>query len=115
LRIVVCPTVREPDGLAVSSRNQYLSPEQRADAAQVYQALRRADELIQAGERRADVIRSEMRGVLERVAAIQIEYASLADAETLEEVSAVRGRVMAAIAVRLGPGRLIDNILVDTP
>jgi pantoate--beta-alanine ligase len=115
LAIVVCPTVREPDGLAVSSRNQYLSPEHRTDATQIYQALRRGRELIEAGERRAEVVRAEMRTVLEQVPAIEIEYVSLVDAGTLDEVSEARGRVMAAIAVRLGSGRLIDNILVDTP
>jgi pantoate--beta-alanine ligase len=115
LEIVVCPTAREPDGLAVSSRNQYLSPEQRSDATQIYQALRRGRELIEAGEKRADVVRAEMRSVLEQVPAIEVEYVSLVDAGNLDEVSEVRGRVMAAIAVRLGSGRLIDNILVDTP
>jgi pantoate--beta-alanine ligase len=115
LEIVVCPTVREPDGLAVSSRNQYLSPEQRSDATQIYKALRWGKELIEAGEKRADVVRAEMRSVLAQVPAIEVEYVSLVDAGNLNEVSEVRGRVMAAIAVRLGPGRLIDNIVVDTP
>ena len=115
LEIVVCPTVREADGLAVSSRNQYLSPEQRADATCIYRALRRCRELIEAGESDADAISRQMQEILKSVPSIEIEYVSLIDARTLEACRPLRGRVLAAIAVRLGPARLIDNIVVDVP
>lgn len=114
LEIVVCPTVREPDGLAVSSRNKYLSPEQRRDAARVFQSLGRCREMIEAGAKDAAAIRTRMCEILEQVPAMEIEYVSIVDAGTLDEIERIEGRVLVAVAVRLGPARLIDNILVDT-
>ena len=113
LEIVICPTVREPSGLAVSSRNQYLSDQQRKDAASIYRSLKRCRQMIEAGETDARQIVGEMKGLLEQVPAAQIEYVSIVDAETLEEVERVCGGILAAVAVRIGPARLIDNILVD--
>jgi len=115
LEIVVCPTVREPDGLAMSSRNQYLSPEERKDATRIYQSLERCRASIEAGERNADVIRGRMCDILRQMPATKIEYVSISDAETLEELGQIRGRVLVAVAVRMKSARLIDNILVDTP
>jgi pantoate--beta-alanine ligase len=115
LEIVVCPTVREPDGLAMSSRNQYLSPQERKDATQIYRSLKLCRELIEAGERRADVLHDRMRERLAQVPSMSVEYVCVADAETLNELDRVRGRVLVAIAVRMPSARLIDNILVDTP
>jgi len=114
LAIVVCPTVREPDGLAVSSRNKYLSPQQRKDAVQVYRSLVRCRETIAAGNVDASDIRGQMCKILQQVPGIEIEYVSIVDAETLDEVKKVQGRILAAVAVKLGSARLIDNILVDT-
>lgn len=114
LEVVVCPTVREPDGLAVSSRNQYLSPQERKEAAVIYRALLKGSEMIHAGERDAARIIGEVRTVLGRAAGLQVEYVCLVDAESLEELVEVRGRVLAAVAARLGTTRLIDNIVVDT-
>jgi pantoate--beta-alanine ligase len=114
LEIVVCPTVREPDGLAVSSRNQYLSPQQRRDATVIYRALRRCAELVDAGRRDTAGIVEQMHEVLRQVPTLQVEYVSIVDAESLEEVDPIRGRVLAAIAGRLGSTRLIDNIVMDT-
>lgn len=113
LEIVVCPTVREPDGLATSSRNQYLSPQERKDAAVIYRALQRSAELIRAGEMDAAQIARQMSEVLRQVPALRIEYASIADAESLEDVQQIRGKVLVAVAGRLGATRLIDNIVVD--
>ncbi|MBN1508532.1 MAG: pantoate--beta-alanine ligase [Sedimentisphaerales bacterium] len=113
LEIVVCPTVREPDGLAMSSRNQYLSPGERKDATRIYESLERCRTLIDAGERAAGVIRDRMREVLQRMADTKIEYVSISDAETLDEVEQVRGRILVAVAVRMKSARLIDNILVE--
>jgi pantoate--beta-alanine ligase len=115
LEIVVCPTVREPDGLAMSSRNQYLSPEERKDAARVCESLERCRALIEAGERDANVIRGRMCDILRQMPATKIEYVSISDAQTLEELGKVRGRVLVAVAVRMKSARLIDNIVVDTP
>lgn len=113
LEIVVCPTVREPSGLAVSSRNQYLSEQQREDAASIYKSLQRCRQMIESGARDARRIAGEMEAILQRIPAAQIEYVSVVDAETLENVDRLSGRILAAVAVRLGPARLIDNILVD--
>lgn len=114
LEIVVCPTVREPDGLAVSSRNQYLGPQERTEAAVIYRALQKGGELVHAGRTDAAGIIDEMRAVLRGAPALRVEYVSLVDAESLEEIGQVRGKVLLAVAGRLGSTRLIDNIRVDT-
>jgi pantoate--beta-alanine ligase len=114
LEIVVCPTVRESDGLAVSSRNQYLTTEQRQDATYVYRSLKKCQEMIETGVRGTEKILTEMRRVLQQVPSIEIEYVSIVDAATLQDTDEVAGKILAAVAVNIGPARLIDNILVDT-
>ena len=113
LEIVVCPTVREPNGLAVSSRNQYLSQQQKENAASIYRSLQRCRRMVDGGVTDARRIVDEMRKVLHEVPSIQIEYVSIVDAETLESIETVAGRVLVAVAVRIGGTRLIDNILLD--
>jgi pantoate--beta-alanine ligase len=113
LEIVVCPTVREPNGLAVSSRNQYLSEQQREDAANIYKSLQTCRKLIDAGTTETAAITAEMRKILQQIPSAQIEYVSIVDAETLQSVEKITGKVLAAVAVKVGPARLIDNILVD--
>jgi len=113
LEIVVCPTVREPDGLAVSSRNQYLTQQQKKDAALIYQSLQECRKLIDDGITDTKSIIAEMREILSRAPAIKIEYVSILDAETLEQIAYIDRRVLAAVAVRIGQARLIDNIQVD--
>ncbi len=115
LEIAVCPTVREPDGLAVSSRNQYLRPQERKDAAVLYRSLQKGAELMRAGATDVARITEEMTRVLREVPALRVEYVCLVDAESLQELTQVRGRVLTAVAARLGSTRLIDNIVVDTP
>jgi pantoate--beta-alanine ligase len=114
LEIVVCPTVREPNGLAVSSRNQYLTAQQKKDAANIYKSLQTCRRLIDAGTMETSQIIAEMQKILQQIPSGQIEYISIVDAETLESIEKIAGKVLAAVAVRLGPARLIDNILVDT-
>jgi pantoate--beta-alanine ligase len=114
LEIVVCPTVREPNGLAVSSRNKYLTEEQKQDAAYIYKSLQKCKEMIEAGTTDVGVIISEMKKILEQVPSIEIEYVSIVDADSLQGIDHIIGKVLAAVAVRIGPARLIDNILVDT-
>jgi pantoate--beta-alanine ligase len=114
LDIVVVPTVREPDGLALSSRNVYLTPEQRRAAPVVYRGLCRARELWQEGARDAEEIRQALWQALESEPLIErIDYVSVADADTLEELDTIQGRAMASIAVKLGVPRLIDNIILE--
>jgi len=113
LEIVICPTVREPDGLAVSSRNQYLTAEQRKDAAYIYKSLQKCRQMIDTGITDTQKIAVEMRKILQQASSIKIEYVSIVDAETLQNIDRITGKVLAAVAVRIGPARLIDNILVD--
>jgi pantoate--beta-alanine ligase len=113
LEIVVCPTVREPNGLAVSSRNQYLSEQQKKDAAQIYKSLQECRRMIDGGATATKRIIARMREILQQVPSIEIEYLNIVDAETLETIEEIAGQVLVAVAVRLGSTRLIDNILVD--
>jgi pantoate--beta-alanine ligase len=113
LRIVVCPTVREADGLAVSSRNRYLTPEQRRDATALYRSLEKCRRMVDAGIKDAAQIITEMRKILNRTPSIRIEYVSIVDAGTLEEIEKVTGNVLVAVAAKLGAARLIDNIVIE--
>lgn len=113
LEIIVCPTVRQNDGLAVSSRNQYLTKQQKKDAACIYKALQKCRNMIETGISDAKTITAEMRKILSRAPSVKIEYVSIVDADTLQSIDNITGRVLAAIAVRIGSARLIDNIPVD--
>jgi pantoate--beta-alanine ligase len=112
VRIVGCPTVREPDGLAMSSRNRYLSPEHRRQATCIFAALRQAAAAIAAGQRDAAKLRSDMRAVLEASGPLQIEYAEVVDAATLQPLEQISSSALLAIAVRIGGTRLIDNVSI---
>lgn len=113
LEIVVCPTVRETSGLAASSRNKYLNDDEKKDAALLYAALQDCRRMIDRHVRDSRTLKAEMQKVLSRSPAINVEYISIVDAQSLEELEHVQGRVLIAVAVRLGPARLIDNILLD--
>ena len=114
--IVVCPTVREEDGLALSSRNVRLKPDQRRAAPVLHRALQAAEELIRAGEEDADAVRRRMREVLAREPLAEVDYVSVARAGSLEECSgAIATPVLLSLAVRFGAVRLIDNIPVTPP
>ncbi len=113
LDIVVCPTMREQDGLAISSRNKYLNAEQRKEAALLYAALQEAQLFIKAGRRESSELISQMKEILKISQQIKIEYINIVDAQTLEELDEARGRVLIALAVKIGNARLIDNIVLD--
>ncbi len=112
LEIVAVPTVREPDGLAMSSRNTYLNTEQRRAAPVLYQALTLAQKLFADGERDADTIRRQMTDLIQKQPLADIDYVSIADAETLEELDKVSPPALVSLAVRIGSTRLIDNIVL---
>lgn len=114
VRIEGVPTVREADGLALSSRNVYLKGEQRGQARALSRALARAQELVSAGEERADPILSAVRGLLQE-AGVRVEYAELRHPETLVPVESVRPRALLALAASVGPTRLIDNRVLQAP
>jgi pantoate--beta-alanine ligase len=113
IEIVVVPTVRESDGLAMSSRNIYLSPEERKAAAVLFRALTLARQLRLGGEKDAGKIRRQMVSLIQKEPLAQIDYVSIADAETLEELDLVDHRALASLAVRLGKTRLIDNMSLE--
>jgi len=113
LEIAICPTIREPDGLAVSSRNKYLTPEQKKDATLIYKSLQKCRQMIDARVTDSETIIAEMRKILSHAPSIKIEYISIVDAETLQTTDLIARQVLAAVAVRIGQARLIDNILVD--
>ena len=110
IEIVPGPTVREADGLAMSSRNAYLSPQERKAATVLHRSLRAAEELIAIGERRGDEVRHRLREVLESEPLAQVEYAEVVDAETFAPVETLQGKLVLPLAVRVGGTRLIDNI-----
>lgn len=110
VEIVAAETVREEDGLALSSRNAYLSPEERRAAPVLYRALRAAGEAIAAGERRGDEARRLMREILESEPLARIEYAEVVDAGTFQPVDTLTGNLVLPLAVRIGGTRLIDNL-----
>ena len=112
--IIVAPTVRDADGLALSSRNSYLSADQRRAATVVYRALCTAQKMWQEGVDDGEGLRREVRKVLEEEPLVEaIDYVSVADAESLEELDLVKPRAMVSVAVKIGPPRLIDNIILE--
>jgi pantoate--beta-alanine ligase len=108
-KVIACPTVREPDGLAVSSRNVHLSEAERAAAPVLHRALSSARQLWEAGERSGAALRAEMRRVLAEEPLAHVEYVSCADSATLAEVDHLDGPALLSLAVRFGTTRLIDN------
>jgi pantoate--beta-alanine ligase len=113
--IQVLPTVREDDGLAKSSRNAALTADERRAAPAIYQALKLAEGMLQVGERNPKELLEAVRKRLRAEPLIEIEYLSVKQAQTLEDLAVLNGQVLVAIAVRLGATRLIDNIVVTMP
>ncbi len=113
LEIVPLPTVREPDGLAMSSRNTYLNPGQRRAAAVLYQALTLAQKLWSQGEKDAGRLRQEMKALIAKEPLAKIDYVSVADVITLDEMDAVRTPALVSLAVKINKTRLIDNIVLQ--
>jgi pantoate--beta-alanine ligase len=112
IEVVAVPTVRELDGLAMSSRNTYLNAEERKQAAVLYQSLKLAQKLYADGERDAKAIREQMTALIGQQPLADIEYISIADAETLDELDRVKPPALVSMAVRFGKTRLIDNVVV---
>ncbi len=112
LEIVIVPTVREPDGLAMSSRNVYLSTEERRSAIVLSQSLKLAEDMIVKGEKNAERIRGKMRAIIEREPKAVIDYVSIADGNTLDELDGVKPGAVISLAVRFGRTRLLDNMVV---
>jgi len=113
IEIVVAPTVREPDGLAMSSRNQYLSPGERQEAPALYGALQWARSRIGEGERHAGALIDGMRRRIESETSGRVDYIAVVDTDRLRPLEEVSGEVLIALAVKFGRARLIDNIIVN--
>lgn len=113
VEIVVCPTVREPDGLAISSRNSYLSAGERAQALSLSAALRWAEAQVRAGQRDVESLVREMRRQIDAAGPCGIDYIEIVDADDLRPKAVVGGRCLIALAVRIGNTRLIDNMVVE--
>ena len=115
VRIVVCPIVREADGLAKSSRNVYLNAEDRKAALVLSRSLKRAEEMAQAGEGDAEKLLEEMRKTFDAEPRVQLDYAAIVNPTTLEPVAQVNPGSVALVAARLGTVRLIDNLIFGPP
>jgi pantoate--beta-alanine ligase len=111
--VVGCATLRDLDGLALSSRNSYLTPEQRRAGPVLQRALLAARDRWARGERNGEVLRTAMRGVLDAEPLARTDYVSAADPESFLEIAEARGPVLLSMAVFLGRARLIDNLLLD--
>jgi pantoate--beta-alanine ligase len=112
LKVVVCPTVRESDGLAMSSRNVYLNTEQRKAAPVLYKSLLLAKDMFAIGERNAAAILEQMINLIQKEPLAKIEYISISDPETLAELKTIQKSALVSMAVRFGNTRLIDNIIL---
>ena len=112
VEIVPHPTVREADGLAMSSRNTYLSADERRKALLINASLKRAEEMFKAGVRDTRAIKAEVSAILQREEGIDVEYIDICDATTLEDIPALTTRAVLAIACRIGRTRLIDNTIL---
>ena len=112
LEVVICPTVREPDGLAMSSRNTYLDPEQRKAATVLFRALSAARSAYEAGERSGETLRQVMAETINAEPLARLQYVSCADFETLREVDEIEGKTLLSMAVTIGKTRLIDNFIL---
>jgi pantoate--beta-alanine ligase len=112
VEIVICPIVREPDGLAMSSRNAYLNPPERQAATVLYRALSAARAAFEAGERDAHRLRRIVTGTVATEPLAELQYVSCADPATLEELETVTGRGLLSLAANVGRTRLIDNLIL---
>jgi pantoate--beta-alanine ligase len=113
VEVVVCPIVREPDGLAMSSRNAYLSPQERKSALVLYRALTEVKTRFDQGQRNAGKLVEIGKQVLSQEAGARLDYLTMVDPDTLDPISEIRGETLVAVAAFVGGTRLIDNILLS--
>lgn len=113
LEIDICPTVRDADGLALSSRNKYLSADERAEALLLHKALTTAEAMVRRGERNCQKVVAAMSAVLGWSSGVSVEYVSIVDTETLSDLAVIANTALIAVAAWVGKTRLIDNIIVD--
>ncbi|MFA5142691.1 MAG: pantoate--beta-alanine ligase [Candidatus Omnitrophota bacterium] len=112
IEVKIMPTVREPDGLAMSSRNSYLSPEEKKDALVLRESLKKAEDMVRSGERDSRKIVRTMETMIKNIPSAKIDYVSIVDTAGLKEVKTIAGEALIALAVFIGRTRLIDNVIV---
>ena len=112
IEVIGIPTVREPDGLAMSSRNAYLSPKKRKEAVCLYHALRKGEEFFRQGERDTAAIITEVRGIINETKSATIDYVKICDVHTLEDIKEIKDEAIIALAVTINKTRLIDNLIL---
>ena len=113
IKIIGAPIVREEDGLAMSSRNAYLSSEQRKSGLCLSQSIEKATKMILQGETDANVVLNKINEFIKSFKGVKIDYIALCDPETLDNVIEIKGKILLALAVQVGKTRLIDNALID--
>lgn len=113
ITIVVCPIMREADGLAMSSRNTYLSPEEREQATVLFEALQKAKVLIDSGERSSKTVKAMMTKLIHTKPSATIDYVSIVGTDTLEDIENLEDNILVALAVKIGKTRLIDNLQME--
>lgn len=113
IEIIPCPTVREADGLAMSSRNTYLGPEERKKALILYESIKTLKGMFREGVRDADILKKKAREMIESIEGVRIDYISITDTETLEEISTIKDKALYAVACFVGRTRLIDNTILE--
>lgn len=113
VEITGLPTIREEDGIAMSSRNAYLAPEERRSAQALFKALQSGKDMIEGGERSADAVRTQMRAIIESHPRTRVDYISVCDPERFTELEVIGDSALLALAVHIGRARLIDNCLVE--
>lgn len=113
VKIIAAPTVREPDGLAMSSRNVYLNPEQRVQSTVLYKSLQKAKALIESGERNAQRVIAEMRKLIATANELKVDYIEIVRVQDLQPVEKLDGQILIALAVYFGKARLIDSMVLD--
>lgn len=113
VNILTAPIIRENDGIAMSSRNKYLSAEERHDALALSESLRLAENMIKKGEHSSEKIIQSMKNLIEQKKSVRIDYIKIADPGTLEDVEIIKGKTLVAVAAYAGETRLIDNVIVE--
>ncbi|MCX7966828.1 MAG: pantoate--beta-alanine ligase [Syntrophorhabdaceae bacterium] len=113
LKVIPYPTVREKDGLAMSSRNTYLTEDERKKALKIYESIKTLKDMFKNGERNAETLRKKAREILESEEGIKIDYISITDTETLEELDIIKNKALYAVACFVGKTRLIDNTILE--
>jgi pantoate--beta-alanine ligase len=112
IEIIIAPIIRHDDGLAMSSRNEYLSPQERIEATVLHKSLYLAKDKIEHGEKNAELLKSEMMALINCMESTRVDYIEIVDASTLVPVKEINGRVLIALAVFVGNTRLIDNLIL---